>query len=82
KKIGCGDPVSLESVPGGGTLPGVAIPSFGIQINDDISHELRLGAGGSPPIIARVEEGSTFLDFRTVDPRSDEHVASALHELT
>ena len=81
KKIGCGDPVSLESVPGGGTLPGVAIPSFGIQINDDISHELRLGTGGSPPIIARVEEGSTFLDFRTVDPRSDEHVASALHEL-
>jgi len=82
KKIGCGDPVSLESVPGGGTLPGVAIPSVGIQINEDISHDLRLGAGGSPPIIARVEEGSTFLDLRTVDPRCDEHVASALHELT
>ena len=81
KKIGCGDPVSLESVPGGGTLPGVGIPSFGIQINNDISHDLRLGAGGSPPIIARVEEGNTFLDLRTVDPRCDEHVASALHEL-
>ena len=81
KKIGCGDPISLESVPGGGTLPGVGIPSVGIQINADISHDLRLGAGGSPPIIARVEEGNTFLDLRTVDPRCDEHVASALHEL-
>jgi len=82
KNIGVGEHVSMESVPGGGTLPEVGIPSFGIQINGDVSHDLRLGAGGSPPIITRVEEGNTFLDLRTVDPRWDEHVANALHELT
>ena len=36
-----GVPVALNSVPGGGTLPDVKIPSFGIEIDHDISKELR-----------------------------------------
>ena len=35
-----GVPVALNSVPGGGTLPDVKIPSFGIEIDHDISKEL------------------------------------------
>ena len=31
----------LNSVPGGGTLPDVKIPSFGIEIDHDISKELK-----------------------------------------
>ena len=70
------------AVPGGGTLPQVVIPSFGLQINKDIAQPLRLGVGDAPPIVSRVEDGRTFLDLRTVDPTFDKHVASALHALS
>ena len=57
-----GAPVALNSVPGGGTLPDVKIPSFGIEIDHDISKELREGTAKNLPIIARVENGKTLLD--------------------
>ena len=82
KAIGIGDPVAMNAVPGGGTLPQVVIPSFGLQINNDIAQPLRLGVGDAPPIVSRVEDGRTFLDLRTVDPTFDKHVASALHALS
>ena len=82
KAIGIGDPVAMNAVPGGGTLPQVVIPSFGLKINNDIAQPLRLGIGDAPPIVSRVEDGRTFLDLRTVDPTFDKHVASALHALS
>ena len=63
-----GAPVALNSVPGGGTLPDVKIPSFGIEIDHDISKELREGTAKNLPIIARVENGKTLLDLRTIHP--------------
>jgi L-seryl-tRNA(Ser) seleniumtransferase len=70
--------VSCSSVPGGGTLPGTEIPSAGLTLQGDRTGELR---AGSPPVIARVEEGRTILDLRTVDPDDDEVVAAALRAL-
>ena len=79
--IDIGVPIALNSVPGGGTLPGVVIPSFGIQIDHDISRELRDGTADNLPIIARVEEGKTLLDLRTIHPSLDDQVKSTLKQI-
>ena len=71
----------LNSVPGGGTLPGVEIPSFGIQIDHDISQELRDGVENNLPIIARVEDGKTLLDLRTIHPSFDDQVKLSLKQV-
>lgn len=68
-------PTATEAVPGGGTLPTVTFPSFGIQANGDISDALR---SADRPIIARVDQGRTLLDLRTVDPDDDPAVADGL----
>ena len=65
----------MSSVPGGGTLPGVEIPSAGIVLEGDQAQQLRQH---SPSVIARVAEGRTFLDFRTIFPQDDPAVAQAL----
>ena len=79
--IDIGVPIALNSVPGGGTLPGVEIPSFGIQIDHDISRELRDGTADNLPIIARVEDGKTVLDLRTIHPSLDDQVKSSLNKI-
>ena len=71
--------VDTVSVPGGGTLPGVEIPSVGLSLPGDRVGELR---AGNPPVIARVTEGSTILDLRTVHPNDDAVVAAAVATLT
>ncbi len=75
KAIGAGEVVELESVPGGGSAPGVTIPSAGVAVDGDRSAELRRH---DPPVIARVVDGRTLLDLRSVDPEDDAVVAAAL----
>jgi L-seryl-tRNA(Ser) seleniumtransferase len=70
--------VACASVPGGGTLPGADIPSVGVALDGDRTAQLRAGA---PPVIARVEEGRTILDLRTVEPADDDVVLTALRGL-
>ena len=70
--------VELASVTGGGTLPGATIPSVGLAISGDHRPALR---GADPPIIARVEDGRTVCDLRTVEPDRDEHLGSTLRAL-
>ncbi len=61
--------VHTEAVTGGGTLPGVTIPSAGVAIDGDVTARLR---GWSPPIIARVIGAETVIDLRTVLPEQDD----------
>ena len=75
---GAGRIVESMAVPGGGTLPGVEIPSIAIALAGDHSAALR---AESPPIIARVNDGSTHLDLRTIDPADDAHVRAAVSTL-
>jgi L-seryl-tRNA(Ser) seleniumtransferase len=63
------------SVPGAGSAPGETIPSIGIRVAGDHLDMLRTC---DPPIVARTRDGSTWLDLRTIDPRSDDDVAAAL----
>lgn len=67
--------VDCASVTGGGTLPGVELPSAGVAVDGD-----RLGAlrSADPPIVARVDGGRTVCDLRTVDPTQDAHLADRL----
>lgn len=76
-----GTVVDVLAVPGGGTLPSVEIPSAGLAIDGDHVASLRVGSEGRPPIIARVREGITELDLRTISPDDDVVVAAALHAL-
>ncbi len=71
--------IECMSVPGGGTLPGVEIPSIGVAIEGDHRGTLR---SHDPPVIARMadDEGAitTVCDVRTVEPGDDSCVAAAL----
>ena len=68
----------VESLPGAGSLPGTVIPSFGIALDGDRTAELR---SADPPVVARVREGRTYLDLRTVDPGDDATLTKAMAAL-
>ncbi|MBC8365096.1 MAG: L-seryl-tRNA(Sec) selenium transferase [Actinobacteria bacterium] len=70
--------VDTMAVPGGGTLPGVEIPSVGLRLDGDRTVGLR---AGTPPVVARVAEQATLLDLRTVHPDDDAVLGSALDRL-
>ena len=74
--LGVGDVVECASITGGGTLPGVEIPSAGVAVEGDITASLRTVQ--PKPIVARVDDGRTILDLRTVDPDDDARVRAAL----
>ena len=70
-----GETCAVMSTPGGGTLPGVEIPSAGIRLPGDHRDALRRL---EYPIIARMEHDHTVLDLRTIHPDDDAVVAEAL----
>ncbi len=73
--IGTGQVVACESVMGGGALPGRTIPSIGIALPGDLTEHLR---AATPPVVARVVDGQTVCDLRTVFPDQDPVLAKAL----
>ena len=72
--LGVGEVCSMAATTGGGTLPGVEIPSAGVVLAGDRATALR---GGEVPVIARVAGQRTYLDLRTVDPADDVALADA-----
>jgi L-seryl-tRNA(Ser) seleniumtransferase len=77
--VGVGDVVACTSLAGGGSMPGLEIPSVAIALRGDHTSALRRA---SPPIVARVRDGVTLIDLRTIDPSDDEVVGRALRSLT
>jgi L-seryl-tRNA(Ser) seleniumtransferase len=73
--LAVGTVVDTEATPGGGTLPEVAIPSAGVAVEGDHRAALRRRPR---PLIARVVDGRTIVDLRTIDPADDAEVAAAL----
>jgi L-seryl-tRNA(Ser) seleniumtransferase len=73
--LGVGEVVDTVAVAGGGSVPGQDVPSAGVAVDGD--HAARLRAH-EPPIVARVHEGRTICDLRTVDPADDDVLAAAL----
>ena len=78
--LGVGRVVDTEATAGGGSMPGVGIPSAGIALEGD--HRAALRAHDPTPVIARVEDGRTVLDLRTVPPDDDDLVAAAVRRAT
>jgi L-seryl-tRNA(Ser) seleniumtransferase len=70
-----GTVTDTESLPGAGSAPGATIASCGIVVDGDRSAALR---SHDPPVIARVSEGRTYLDLRSVDPADDDALVAAL----
>ena len=73
------DPTVCVSVAGGGALPGVEIPSWGLTVEGD--HTAALRQSRPRPIVAVVRDGRTIVDLRTVAPEDDPHVQAALAHL-
>jgi L-seryl-tRNA(Ser) seleniumtransferase len=73
--LGVGTVVACESLPGAGSLPGITIPSAGVAVDGDHAGALR---AADPPVIARVADGRTICDLRTVDPADDPHLGAVL----
>ena len=73
-----GEVVDVMSAPGGGTLPGVEIPSAGVRIAGDHRETLR---ELDHPIVARMDDDHTVLDLRTIHPNDDPIVADALRTI-
>ena len=71
--------VALESLPGAGSAQGATIPSSGLRVRGDASRALR---ARPVPVVARVQDGDTLLDLRTVRPEDDALVVAALAALT
>ncbi|MCP3853435.1 MAG: L-seryl-tRNA(Sec) selenium transferase [Actinomycetia bacterium] len=76
--LGVGRPIDTMAVPGGGTLPGIDFPSYGVAMDGDHTQALRRA---ELPIIARVEDDMTICDLRTVDPAHDHLLTTALGAL-
>jgi len=70
-----------ESVPGGGSFPGAALPTTLVLLDpgprgaDSLALALRLGA---PPVVARVVDGVVALDPRTLPLDQDRDLADAV----
>ena len=77
RSLGVGRPSETVAMTGGGSLPGEAIPSAGIELDGDRTDALRRH---DPPIIARVREQTTTIDLRTVDPVDDLVIAEAARQ--
>ncbi len=71
--------VPSTSAVGGGTLPGVTLPTFALALPagspDAVAARLR---GADVPVVARIEDGRVLLDPRTVLPGEDDAVVAAV----
>lgn len=69
----------LVAVVGGGSAPGVEIPSWGFELPGDQVATLR--RTDPLAVIARVRDGRTTIDLRTVAPEHDAALGRALADL-
>ena len=77
------DAIALEvrSTVGGGSLPGETQPSAAVAIDAVAGRADRLLAAlraGEPAVVGRIEDDRVVLDLRTVDPRADAALTTAI----
>ena len=79
KQLGGAEVVEAETVVGGGSLPGYAVPSWAVRLPvpdaDRAAGRLRVGR---PPVFCRVDGDALLFDVRTVEPDDDERLARAI----
>ncbi len=74
--------VATDGAVGGGGAPGVALPSAGVSLPEDLAAALRSGdavrRGDVPAVAGRIEDGRLLLDLRSVLPPDDEPLTRAV----
>jgi len=74
--------VETRATLGGGSLPGATLPSVAIALDgDDAESIARALRHGTPPIVARIEDGDVLLDLRSLAPAFDNVLGDALRAL-
>jgi len=72
--------VDTDAVAGGGSLPGLTIPSIGVAL--DVAHvDQALAALRDHTVVARAEREAVVADLRTVDPADDDRLAEAMRSV-
>jgi L-seryl-tRNA(Ser) seleniumtransferase len=69
--------VDTEAVAGGGSLPGLGIPSVGVALAAADADQLAVRMRDHD-VVARVADGALVCDLRTVDPADDVVLVNAL----
>ena len=69
--------VDTEAVGGGGSLPGLNIPSCGVEV-EAVPPERLAARLRARRIVARIGQGRVVCDVRTVDATDDDRLAAAL----
>ena len=69
--------VDTEAVAGGGSLPGLGIPSVGVALEPADADRLA-AALRDHDVVARVVDGALVCDLRTIDPGDDRALLDAL----
>jgi L-seryl-tRNA(Ser) seleniumtransferase len=67
-----------ESLLGGGSTPGQALPTCLVAVTPDAAQLERKLRAHQPPVIARIDDERLLVDLRTVAPEDDATVLSAL----
>lgn len=71
--------VDSESYAGGGSLPGMTIPSVALElVPPKIDEFARRARTGTPALVGRTEAGRYLIDLRTIPAQSDEDVIAAV----
>jgi L-seryl-tRNA(Ser) seleniumtransferase len=73
--------VDTEAVAGGGSLPGLGIPSVGVALSVPDADRF-VAALRALDVVARIDGGAVVCDLRTVDPRDDPTLVDALRAAT
>ena len=76
---------STEATIGGGSTPGVTLPSRALAVEARDRSAAALAAAlraGVPPVVGRVSDDRLLLDLRTVDPLEEEELARAVANAT
>src|SRR5262249_50057645 len=76
--------IAGESAIGGGSAPGLRLPTTLVAVDiDTVSADTLLARlrTATPPIIARIDADHVVIDLRTVEPEQDEALAHSITRL-
>jgi L-seryl-tRNA(Ser) seleniumtransferase len=78
--VECGA-VETAGAVGGGTFPGVELPSWAVQLRGSSAPDLvRALRAGDPPVVGRVLDDALLLDLRTVLPGQEDDLVRRVRE--
>jgi L-seryl-tRNA(Ser) seleniumtransferase len=79
-RVGFAKVLDTEAAAGGGSLPGLTIPSVGVGIQT-AGPAAALAALRDHGVVARVVDNAVVCDLRSVHPDDDKALADALHQV-